>query len=47
MEVTHLGLIFFQTVVKIKEILPLCGIGEGKGKGKIHPRTGHESPKGQ
>jgi hypothetical protein len=21
--------------------------GKGKGKGKIHPRTGHESPKGE
>ena len=20
---------------------------EGKGKGKFHPRTGHESPKGE
>ena len=21
-------------------------IGKGKGKGKFHPRTGHEEPKG-
>jgi len=21
--------------------------GKGKGKGKVHPRTGHEGPKGE
>ena len=27
---------------------PKCqGIGNGKGKGKVHPRTGHEDPEGE
>jgi len=44
----HLKWISGHIAVGCLSIVPLCpDLCKGKGKGKVHPRKGHEGPKGK